>query len=356
MDFSSWPREQEATFVVYEERASQSQKKAWTVALATAAIVFVAALGIYAGVEPDKTDISKGDRQFELIATATTIVRDTHPAVSPDGAWLVFASTRERASDATSLWIARLGVEVAPVRLTDGPIDSHPSWTADGRAIVFASTRDGGDYDLWQLPIRDGAAAGPPVPLTSAPGHEVQPTIARDGTIVYAAVDPTTGASQLAERMPDGDTRTLTPGPADSAPALSPDGATIVFARPQARSQGTDAELWQLARTTGDVLPLVDLPLTDETGPVWSRDGRYVFATSLLRGADGRPLFSSVVFVDRREPARARMLRDRAGPIARLTPALTTSPLDATALRSDPEYLPELARIMAAAISQQRSE
>lgn len=59
MDFSSWPREQEATFVVYEERISQAQKKAWTVALATAAIVFVAALGIYAGVEPDKTDISK---------------------------------------------------------------------------------------------------------------------------------------------------------------------------------------------------------------------------------------------------------------------------------------------------------
>lgn len=301
----------------------------------------------------------RGDRQFELIAPATAVVRDTHPAVSPDGAWVVFASTREHAGDATRLWIAPLGVEVAPVRLTDGPIDSHPTWTPDGGAIVFASTRDGGDYDLWRLPIARGRAAGPAIALTTAPGHEVQPSVGADGTIVYAAVEPATGASRLAERAPDGTTRVLTAGPADSAPALSPDGATIVFARPQARAQGADGELWQLARASADERPVVDLPLTDETGPVWSRDGRYVFATSLLRGADGRPLWASVVFVDRHErgaPPRVRMLKDRAGAIARLTPALTPTPLDATALRSDPEYLPELAKIMAAAIAEQRSE
>lgn len=59
MDFSSWPREQESSFVVYEARNAESQKKAWVVAIATAAAVLVAAVGIYAGVEPDKRDISK---------------------------------------------------------------------------------------------------------------------------------------------------------------------------------------------------------------------------------------------------------------------------------------------------------
>lgn len=59
MDFSSWPREQEASFVVYEARAAESQKKAVTVAIVSGLIVFVAALGIYAGVEPDRTDIAK---------------------------------------------------------------------------------------------------------------------------------------------------------------------------------------------------------------------------------------------------------------------------------------------------------
>jgi hypothetical protein len=103
------------------------------------------------------------------------------------------------------------------------------------------------------------------------------------------------------------------------------------------------------------VAPLVDLPLTDESGPVWSRDGRFVFATSVLRGADGRVVFSSIIHVDLRDhPPVARILEDRVGAIVRLTPAVTATPLDATALHGDPEYLPELARIMSQQIDQQR--
>jgi hypothetical protein len=59
MDFSSWPREQEQSFVVYEQRANESQKKAITIALISAIGFFVLALGIYAGVEPDKKDVTK---------------------------------------------------------------------------------------------------------------------------------------------------------------------------------------------------------------------------------------------------------------------------------------------------------
>ena len=59
MDFSSWPRDQEQTFVVYEQRANESQKKAVMIGLVAAIGVLVLALGIYAGVEPDKRDIAK---------------------------------------------------------------------------------------------------------------------------------------------------------------------------------------------------------------------------------------------------------------------------------------------------------
>jgi hypothetical protein len=58
-DFSSWPREQEQTFVVYEQHNAEAQKKAWTLAAIIGAIVFVFMVGVYAGVEPDKHDISK---------------------------------------------------------------------------------------------------------------------------------------------------------------------------------------------------------------------------------------------------------------------------------------------------------
>jgi hypothetical protein len=67
-------------------------------------------------------------------------------------------------------------------------------------------------------------------------------------------------------------------------------------------------------------------------------------------------LFASVIFVDRDEsPIRARILRDSAGPLTRVTPAIATT-LDPTALRRDPEYLPELAKVIAAAIAKQQMQ
>ena len=304
----------------------------------------------------------RGDRRFELVApVAAGVVRDVNPAISPDGRWIVFASTRGRTLDETSLWLAPLAPEATPVRLTEGAwIDSHPAWTRDGRALVFASTRDGGDFDLWRLPIAGGRASGPAEQLTVAPSHEVTPAVAPDGAIVYAAVTPKGGAaveSRLEERAPDGTIRALTDGPADASPAISPDGAALAFARPAVHDGVPHSELWRVARGGGEATLLVGLPLTDESGPVWSRDGRFVFATSVLRGAGGRPLFSSVVHVDLQEvPAKARILRDRAGAIARFTPAVAAARLDAPALRGDPEYLPELARIMAAAIANARAD
>jgi Tol biopolymer transport system component len=302
-----------------------------------------------------------GDRQFELVQPAAALARDTNPAVSPDGAWIAFASSRGRALDQTSLWIAPAGVATAPHRLTDGTgLDAQPVWLADGSAVVFASTRAHGNFDLWRIAVHAGQP-GELVQLTHGAGHEVTPAVARDGTIVYAAVTPDEAhrqiESHLEQRAPDGEIRVLTSGPADSSPAVSPDGAQLVFARPQLHAGAADSELWLMDRASGAIAPLVDLPLTDESGPVWSRDGRFVFATSVLRGEAGRVVFSSIIHIDRRDsPAVARILEDRVGAIVRLTPAVTATPLDAAALRGDPEYLPELARIMSRAIEQQQRE
>jgi Tol biopolymer transport system component len=301
-----------------------------------------------------------GDRRFELIAPASRLVQDKNPAISPDGRWIVFSSSRGRARDETRPWIARLGAAATPRRLTGGagkadPIDAHPVWLPDGAAIVYASTRDGGDFDLWLLPMVDGLA-GTPARLTDDPGHEITPTIAPDGTIAFAMVTPIAGntvESRLAERTTDGTIRMLTDGPADTSPAFSPDGRALVFARPAIHDGTPHSELWWMKRGGADVRPLVVLPLTDESGPVWSPDGRYVFATSVLRGAAGNVVFSSVIHVDLRErPARARILGDRAGAVARLTPAIAARRLDEVALRNAPEYLPELARIVAARIEE----
>jgi Tol biopolymer transport system component len=155
--------------------------------------------------------------------------------------------------------------------------------------------------------------------------------------------------SHLEARAPDGTIERLTDGPTDATPALSPDGTQIAFAREAEHSGMLDGELWVMPRH-GDATALVDVRLTDEAGPVWSKDGRFVFATSVLRGARGNAVFSSVVVVDlTQHPRVARILEDRTGAIARLTPAIAPIELDARALDGDPEYLSELARITAKA-------
>lgn len=60
MDFSSWPREQEQTFVVYEQHTAESSRKGLTFGIVAALAFFVITVGIYAGVSPDTRDVTKG--------------------------------------------------------------------------------------------------------------------------------------------------------------------------------------------------------------------------------------------------------------------------------------------------------
>ncbi|MEO8554256.1 MAG: hypothetical protein ABI678_29975, partial [Kofleriaceae bacterium] len=209
-----------------------------------------------------------GDRRFELVRAADGKTRDQDPAISPDGRWVVFASSRGRGFSETSLWIAPVQPDAIATPLTRGTwIDAHPTWRPDASGIVFDSTRTGGEYDLYALAIdRDGRARGEPHALTSAPGHEVTASVARDGTIVYAAVHSLGGGqveSHLELRRPDGTIERVTDGPGDATPSFSPDGATIGFSRPVVRDGVADAELWTTPRDHGEPTRLVDIKLTD---------------------------------------------------------------------------------------------
>src|SRR5580698_3128405 len=164
-----------------------------------------------------------GDRMLELVQPARELGRDTNPAISPDGKWIVFA----RGLHETQLWIAPLAPEAIAEPLTHAPgVETNPTWTRDGSAVVFASTGSGADYDLYELAIANGRASGAPVRLTNSPAYEVTPSVGSDGTIVYAALTAGSGAmeSHLEARAPDGAITRLTDGPFDAAPAISPDG------------------------------------------------------------------------------------------------------------------------------------
>jgi hypothetical protein len=81
---SSWPNEQEMAFYNYEQRNNSSQSKAWGVSLVTAIAVFVLAVGIWAGVEPDKRDFSKDMNMSNLSRSKQS--SETQPSASQPSA------------------------------------------------------------------------------------------------------------------------------------------------------------------------------------------------------------------------------------------------------------------------------
>jgi hypothetical protein len=92
---------------------------------------------------------------------------------------------------------------------------------------------------------------------------------------------------------------------------------------------------------------VVDDPLGDESVPRWSRDGRFLFATSVVRSAGGKALASTLVFVDiaAAAPLHWRALIDPF-PAPRLGIDVGPRPLDAARLAEAPTYEQALRRTL----------
>ncbi|MEM9492555.1 MAG: hypothetical protein AAGC55_25630, partial [Myxococcota bacterium] len=150
--------------------------------------------------------------------------------------------------------------------------------------------------------------------------------------------------------LEDGKSRPLSEGPADLTPAWSPDGRRIAFAAPTRRGQSDipracpgaieDADLYTIAPDGSQRRLVVREPLADQTGPVWSADSRYLFATSVYRSVDScKSLLSSITVVDTRaDPPVVRALHDPNQIEPRTGPAVAAGPLDSAALGGNRPY------------------
>jgi Tol biopolymer transport system component len=289
-----------------------------------------------------------GARLADLTPLAHRVATiDSNPAWSADGRWIAFASNRARVGlDQTSLWLVEARRGSSLHRLTrERSVDRDPRWSPDGRHLVYASSA-GVTFDLWVLDLTPGPGGRPrpvgrPRRLTRTDAlDELTPSVSPDGrTVVYMGLDRQTQRSRLyLVPIAGGPSRPLTDGPADLTPSFSPDGRVIAFAAP-VKGRG-DTDLWAVDADGGRRRLLVGEPLADETGPVWSADGRFLFATSVLRSvASGLPILSSLAFVDLGEQRPIlRALHDPAQVVARLGAALAPAPLDADRLRRHPPY------------------
>ena len=169
---------------------------------------------------------------------------DSQPAVSPDGARIVFVSDR---SGNDNLWIA--GVDGSQPRQlsfrNDNTLFVSPAWAHDGRSVFVSRYKaDVNAFELWRYPY----PRGEPVQLTKARPSPGTPADAKksalgaapspDGRYVYYATR--TGSLYEEAEFPiwsierldleSGDHETVVTHPGSALrPVISPDGETLVY-------------------------------------------------------------------------------------------------------------------------------
>jgi dipeptidyl aminopeptidase/acylaminoacyl peptidase len=278
------------------------------------------------------TDSRMSDPRPVQLADFLTLRVVTDPRPSPDGKRAVCAvQTLHVAGDkyASNLWL--LG-EDEPRPLTRGTADDHGArWSPDGRRLAFVSAR-GGENGIWILDLDGGeprrlltwknlvptALAWSPdgdrvaflgVPRPAKPEGEDKtgdgglkmrrirrPSYRVDGSgwlaeerahIFVMAVPPAGSVTEPAAP------RQLTDGPADDgAPAWSPDGSRIAFARNEATSpdeadfSGNVSQIHVTAADGSGDSKRVTLREGGWMDPLWSPDGRWIAATGTTHTGD----------------------------------------------------------------------
>ncbi len=120
------------------------------------------------------------------------------PAISPNGDLMVFTRCRfDKTKDmGASLFAARMsrGNWSEPILIplaSDSLVAAHPAFSPDGNTLYFASNRGGGlgENDIW-MATREGNSFSNPVNLGSqinTPGNEVFPSVDWEGNLYFSS-------------------------------------------------------------------------------------------------------------------------------------------------------------------------
>jgi TolB protein len=215
---------------------------------------------------------------------------DFFPRWSPDGSRVVFVSDRGGDDD---LYVMRAdGTSLRRLTRTRGAREATPAWSPDGRRILFARSTPAREHDVYVI----DATGRNERRLTRGRSTwiDIAPAVSPDGsTIVIASNRMPDGNLELFTLTPSGrilDRLTHTPvGDAaagdDNLPDWSPDGTSILFTS----TRDANGELYVTAPDGSAQTRLTRTPGTSEFAPRWSPDGGWiVYVRETLAGRNPR--------------------------------------------------------------------
>ncbi|MEZ5356849.1 MAG: protein kinase [Bryobacteraceae bacterium] len=262
------------------------------------------------------------------------------PSFSPDGRWIAYVQSSSGvgatfAAGASSMFVAP-ATGGDPVRLApEFEVAHHPQWTPDSRQVIFLGNKELGPptHDLWVVPVEGGVAkrtgvfeslrtrgltigpypfamagsavvmsigsgdsvnlwrvwldsstwtpAGTPEQLTHGTGRELEPSVARDGRVVFSSGQQNSDLYELSadpnKGTVTGELHQLTRETGDDYyPDISADGSVIAFV--SRRTGNNDVFLYDVR--SGRQGALLVTP-GREMYPKVSADGSVVAFTSI---------------------------------------------------------------------------
>jgi Tol biopolymer transport system component len=219
---------------------------------------------------------SDGQNVRTIMQTDATYIGFRDLAWSPDGSQI--AVVRSMGGVSGEIWIVSSAGGPSRRLWKDAPeVFSHgPVFTPDGRGIVHSSNR-GGAANLWLLPL-NGA---PPLQLTTGPGPDEHPSIARDGAIVF--LNSRSRQGLFIHNLKSSNSREmLSHSTLLWAPAFSPDGQDVAFSRAEADGSW---HIWIIPANGGATRRLTSGALP-EIYPRFTPDGKWVVYATWSSGPD----------------------------------------------------------------------